>query len=319
MAIIKRFTGGDSHSKSAMLVKDTFEADAIGESFETSNAFDFYGGGCPNHLPVFADLTETSQLRAARKNDYLGIFEIKKLLFQNFKIELIDEDCNLIAELNDDTYGEYFPEGSFANNSKYVGYKLEWKNVLQLHGAGVYKIKVSYSNVIAGTVEKCSCGFNLMHYSDEDADNTVKMEFEYNSYYINSTEDFRGEKWKSMFRVYGYFGNPQPQLERSSYLNTNRQITDIQDKMYNEYTFETEFVPHCISELIIPTQENKSLASISDEILITDYNITNHFNFVKLPVLITKIKPIHNSSSRKISYEITCEDRNRKNVKRKVR
>ena len=198
---------------------------------------------------------------------------------------------------------------------------MEWRKVLALHGPGIYKIKKVFKSqiVIFDDKEECSCNFDLQFFSDECADNTVKMEYVYDSYYINSQEDFRGENWKSMFRVHGEFGRPQPQIERSSYLNTNRQITDIQDKMYNEYTFETEFVPHCISSLLIPTQDNNSLASISDEIFITDYNLTNHFSFVKLPVFITKIKPVDNSSSNKISYQITAEDRNRKNVKRKVR
>ena len=40
MAIIQRFTGGDSHEKSAMLVKDSFEAVALGETFSIdSNLF----------------------------------------------------------------------------------------------------------------------------------------------------------------------------------------------------------------------------------------------------------------------------------------
>ena len=315
MAIVKRFTGGDSHEKSAMLVKGSFDAVALGETFEIDgNLF----SECPILIPVFGDLENPNSFR---NNDFLGIFDNVNNPFIGLTIELLDEDCNVLAELNDDTYGTYYPAGSFSNNIKNVGYRLEWKNVLAIHGPGVYKIKKTLQNslIFFGDREICSCNFNLMHYTDEDADNTVKMVFQYDSYYINSNEDFRGENWTSMFRVHGYFGNPKPQLERSSYLNTSRQITDIQDKAFNEYTFETEHVPYCISELLIPTQENKSLASIADTVFITDYNLTNHFKYNSLPVLITKIKVNDNSSSKKVNYEITCEDRNRKNVKRKVR
>lgn len=314
MAVIKRFTGGDSHTQSAMLVKDSFEAVSIGEDVSIDSVF----SECPILIPVFGDLTD---LTSNRKNDFLGIIEREKTIYSGSKFELLDEDCNLLAELNDDTYGEYFPAGSFANDVKLVGYQLQWNKVLAAHGPGVYKIRKTLfaGFAIFNDVVTCSCNFNLMHFTDEDADNTVKMVYIYDSFYINSKQDLRGERWKSMFRVHGSFKNPKPLIERTQYLNTNRQITDIQDKMYNEYTFETEFVPHCISELLIPTQSNQSLASISDEIFITDYNLTNHFSYLNLPVFITKIKVNDNSSSNKVNYEITCEDRNRKNVKRKVR
>jgi hypothetical protein len=314
MGIITRFTGGQGAVKSAMLSKGgLFEAVAIGETFEIQNIF----SECQKALPAFADLDDDSDY----KNDYLGIFLDFKFLFQSYKFELLDEECNFVADLVGDTYGIEYLSGDFQNSTRYRGYKLEWRKVLALHGPGVYKIRVTtVSNIpFIGTKDKCSCNFELMPFTDEDADNTVKVEFVQDSIYLNNQNDFRGDNWKSMFRVFGYFGNPKPQFERSSYLNTNRQITDIQDKAFNEYTLETEHVPHCISELLIPTQENKSLASISDEVFITDYNLTNHFSYKKLPVYMTKIKVNDNSSSKKVNYEITCEDRNRKNVKRKVR
>ena len=50
------------------------------------------------------------------------------------------KDGQFLADLNDNTYGEFFNFGDLANPN-YKGYLLYWENVYNIHGGGTYQIQ----------------------------------------------------------------------------------------------------------------------------------------------------------------------------------
>ena len=98
---------------------------------------------CVGALPVFGDLFSDD----LQNNDFSSFLTLQ---FPGRTVEffLLGENCEEIAQLNDITYGTYYPTFSFPISqgytffqSVYVGYKLEWQKVLQINGPGTYKIK----------------------------------------------------------------------------------------------------------------------------------------------------------------------------------
>lgn len=320
MAIIEQLTNMNPATLSAMCTRELFQVSAIGEDITSVSAFN---QNCDIPQVVFADSADSL------KNDYTSMFAIRPpqigAIVTPSEFWLIDEDCNEIVQFTDNTYGTYYPEGTWnetPNQEKYSGFIVDWFKIFQAFGGGIYKLKTKTARKIValGFKETCSCSYMLTEYSDEKANETVRMEVVFNSYYINSGEDYRGINWPQMYRVRGTFGNLDPKVEKDNYLNSSRQITDIQDTLYNEYTFETYHVPFCFSSEIVKTGANKSLASVADEIYLTNYNISDHWNLKRVPVVLKSIKiPGQDANSNKVSFEMTFEDRDRTNVKRTVR
>ena len=121
---------------------------------------------CVGALPVFGDLTSDS----LQNNDFTSFLAWQKPL-TTVTFKLLDENCNFLATLNTSIYGTYFPTGSFSSangysffQNDYLGYKLEWQKVLNLHGSGGYKIKkITLSNTVPASfksIEECSCLFD---------------------------------------------------------------------------------------------------------------------------------------------------------------
>lgn len=317
MSIIEQLANSSPHSLSAMCTREQFLVTSIGEGGSATNVVD--PSTCQKPLIVFAH--ETDEL----KNDYTSLFRKKKGILGTVEFWLLDEDCQEVVQFTDDTFGTYYAEGTWTSNSGQElqsGFKVDWWLVYNTYGGGLYKLKIVQPSLIVGgdDIEITSCPFLLTAWDAKLAHDTVRMEVEFNSYYVNSGEDFRGINWQQMYRIPGSFGVPQPKVEKDNYLNTDRDISDIQDKMYNEYTLETYQIPYCFTSEMMPTNENKSLASIADQIFLTSYNLYDHFTLERVPVVLKEISiPDQTPNSNKVSMEMTFEDRNRRNVKRSVR
>jgi hypothetical protein len=192
---------------------------------------------------------------------------------------------DLIA-LTDDTYGTNYNYGFFENDNeeKFIGYKMEWRNVLMIHGAGGYRVKCTATTAIADTLDIYSANYCLKQYTPERADITVRIE-----YYLNNItgisdndkkiKDFGNLDWYNSFRLNGFFGFPSStyQSEYVEYNNGQRQW--VEDEQEVEYTLKLKQTPSFIHE----TMRTDVLQA--DRIFITDYNSNNPLKFVKKQVI----------------------------------
>jgi hypothetical protein len=314
MAIIQRIPGTrlmPLNGMSSQLIAQTLDSEVA--TIPTTLVSE-----CVGALPVFGDLTSD----VLQNNDFTSFLAWQRPL-TSVTYKLLDENCNFLATLNTSIYGTYFPVGTFSAASgysffqnDYVGYQLEWQKVLNLHGSGGYKIKkITLSNTVPASfkpIEECSCLFDLSQYSDERANETVRIETTQNGNTISPGLDYLGTNWKEQIRIPGFFGNKQRRLEQDNYLDRNRNTTQIQDSIVHEFTLEPYFWPHCLRDEI-------DSILLANEILISDYNTDNTDDLKNISVIPTSIDTEYFGKSTKAADEIKFEERRKNRVKRNVK
>ena len=271
---------------------------------------------CVGTLPVFGDLNSDS----LQNNDFTSFLAYQRP-GTSVSFKLLDENCDFLANLFDSTYGTYYPINYFGSGftffqNDYVGYKLDWKKVLQSFGSAGYKIqKRTISNFVPAAfepIEECSCFFDLSQYTDERANETVRIETTQNGYIIGQGLDYTNTNWKEQIRIPGFFGNKQRRIEQDNYLDRNRNTTQIQDSIVHEFTLEPYFWPHCLRDEI-------DSILLANEILISDYNSANTDNLKNISVIPTSIDTEYFGKSTKAADEIKFEERLKNRVKRNVK
>jgi len=310
MAIIQRVPGArlmPLNGMSSQLIAQTLDSEAT--TVPTTLISE-----CVGALPVFGDLFSDD----LQNNDFSSFLTLQ---FPGRTVEyfLLGENCEEIAQLNDSTYGTYYPTFSFPIiqgytflQSRYVGYKLEWQKVLNLHGVGTYKIKQKTTFPDLTVEEECSCFFELLQYSNSFADETVRIETTQNGYIIGEGLDYTNINWTEQIRIPGFFGNKQRRLEQDNYLDKNRRTTQIQDSLIHEFTLEPYFWPDCLRDQI-------DSILLANEILISDYNIDNTDDLKNISVIPTTIETEYFGKSNKAADEIKFEERRKNRVKRNVK
>ena len=314
MAIIQRVPGTrlmPLNGMSTQLVTQTLDTEAT--TIATTLISE-----CVGALPVFGDLFSDD----LQNNDFSSFLAYQRP-GTTVTFKLFDENCNFIANLNDSTYGTYYPiyyfsqaNGFTSFQANYLGYKLEWQKVLSIHGDGGYKIKkTTISNSLPPSfkeIEECSCFFELLQYSNFFADETVRIETTQNGYIIGQGLDYTNTNWTEQIRIPGFFGNKQRRLEQDNYLDKNRRTTQIQDSLIHEFTLEPYFWPDCLRDQI-------DLILLANEILISDYNSDNTDNLKNISVIPTSIETEYFGKSNKAADEIKFEERRKNRVKRNVK
>lgn len=180
------------------------------------------------------------------------------------------------ATLNDNTYGTFYNFGDLPNPD-YIGYQLEWENVYDEHGYGVYHV-ITTTTTLGDTIVRESLEYECMQYSDDRANGTVRIETYQNGYIMSSDFDFTGMNWYQSYRIEGVLGDKKPSLEIDNYRNSARDLTQIQDSISNLYLLETKMLP---SNLLNAITYDGLLAN---RILLTDYNICNYERYNRLEV-----------------------------------
>ena len=310
MSIIQRVPGTrlmPLNGMSSQLISQTLDLEAV--TVPTTLISE-----CVGALPVFGDLFSDD----LQNNDFSSFLTLQ---FPGRTVEyfLLGENCQEIAQLNDSTYGTYYPTFSFPTiqgytflQSRYVGYKLEWQKVLNIHGVGTYKIKQKTTFADLTVEEECSCFFELLQYSNSFADETVRIETTQNGYIIGQGLDYTNINWTEQIRIPGFFGNKQRRLEQDNYLDKNRRTTQIQDSLIHEFTLEPYFWPDCLRDQI-------DSILLANEILISDYNSDNTDNLKNISVIPTTIETEYFGKSSKAADEIKFEERRKNRVKRNVK
>lgn len=305
MSIIEQITGGTLMTLSAMAHRENFDVitSKINENLFTSDK-------CPDIVKVFADDSKNYL-----QNDF-SMFLFDAGVY-NISFKLL-KDCEPIADLVNDDYGTYFQKGFWKTSdgfsvqqSLYSGYRISWTKILDLLGVGSYSIETIYSLGESNVATLCSCSFLLQTYSDQLADKTIRFRTIQNGHILDSF-DYTGMNLEQSWRMDGFFGYPQEKIEVDNYLNKNRNLTQIQDQIFNEYTLQTDFINDCQKNIF-------SDILLSNEIYVDDYNLKNAYVLKNISVIPTQSDSNYFVESTETFKEITFEDRKRKKVKRNVK
>lgn len=276
-------------------------------------------GECVGSLPVFAQTSGSDGL----KNDITPILDLV-FFSQTVDFYLLDNNCQELAHLNDDTLGTFYAMGfvsgllgsaTSAMQQRYKGFIVDWQKVLNTYGAGVYKIKtkkVTSLGLVSTTTETCSCAFDLSPYSDELADETVRFDVTQEGVVLDGGFDFRGWSWAQQYRFPGFFGHKQRRLEQDDYVDKNRRTTQIQDSIVHEYTFTPYFWPDCLRDQI-------DTLLLANDIKVTDYNLINTDTLQNVSVKPLSIDTEYFGGSAKAVDVIKFEARYKNKVKRNVK
>lgn len=204
-----------------------------------------------------------------------------------------------VATLNVNTWGTAytfgnveFQPGVYTNiyGESGVGYKLEWKEVLNdgALGEGNYRFKSTGTALIgAAQVDKYSMEFCLEAYTEARADETTRFEWWTNGTIGNPDDDqlkrdYGSLNWNNQLRIPdSFFGNPGSTFEREFNKYQNGAKVWLADSQVEEYEFKTGLIDNDLHRYI------KIDILQGDEIRITDYNIhnpTRHQNRFVIPI-----------------------------------
>ena len=226
---------------------------------------------CCYHHTTLADVNSSDDFR----NDYSGFYHQRQLSSETAEFVLIHLETNTEHVLNDGTFGKYFGFGSFKSNVNLSGFLVEWKKVLTVIGQGNFKVVKRV--VVSGIpVEFPSIVFTLKQYSIMLADKTVRLDVVMNGLLEKTGVDFTGTAWKHSIRVPGFFGRREPQFEENNIVNRAFEKRQVSMKQSNEYQFQTNMIPDCL------TAEIWDFVLMANHIFANDYNLNNHsYDFIK--------------------------------------
>lgn len=269
---------------------------------------------CIGSVPVFGDLLNITL--DSDKTD-LSAFIALEVQATSVVFELLDGACNVIAVLDDNTYGVFFPKGFAPGNDffqqQYIGFRVQWRKVLDLQGPGLYQIRVTTNwKEIVKTEIVNSCLFDLCQFTDERADETVRIETIQNGKIIGEGLDFIGLNWRQQYRIRGFFGHKQRSIVQDSYLNKSRTEKQIQDTLIHDYMLEPYLLNTCLRFLI-------DQIMLANDVIISDYNLDNTDNLKKISCVPVSVETEYFNKTPNAADVFKFKERNQDRVKRNVR
>lgn len=269
---------------------------------------------CIGSVPVFGDLLNATL--DSEKTD-ISAFIALEVEATTVTFELLDGACNVLAVLDDNTYGIFFPKGFAPGNDffqqQYIGFRVQWRKVLDAFGAGLYQIRITTNwKEIVKTEKVLSCLFDLCQYTDERADETVRIETIQNGKIISESLDFLGLNWRQQYRIKGFFGHKQRSIVQDSYLNKSRTEKQIQDTLIHDYMLEPYLLNPCLRFLI-------DQIMLANDVIINDYNLDNTDNLKNISCVPVSVETEYFNKSQKAADVFKFKERNQDRVKRNVR
>ena len=202
------------------------------------------------------------------KNDKKDFLFQLTLLTDTVTLKLFKNGVE-VATITDNTYGVYLPPSSFPDSLK-IGFTADWNKILDLLGVGCYHFTADRV-IISQNSTLTSHKFNLIVFDEQRADGTIKVVTKQTGI-IEGGTNYDGFEWTSYIRLNGFFGKPEYTLTVTNYIDSNRNLIQIQDSIKTVYTMSLTLHP---SSVIIPFIKDKLLAN---EMFITGYGI---FDFLE--------------------------------------
>ena len=147
-------------------------------------------------LPVFAKVGGTDYQNDKRGFMWRVLSGSDTATMELYK--LVGSTWTLQATLNNNTYGIYYPLGTwtqYSGQSLQFGYQLNFESVLNAFGHGEYRVKADMT-IFGQSVVKWSDIYNLLEFSDSRADQTFVMRTLMNGKIKRSAFDFTGINWE---------------------------------------------------------------------------------------------------------------------------
>lgn len=242
------------------------------------------------------------------RNDKSSFLFAKQKASDSILIELFKNDVK-VADLNNDDNGVFYD--GFTEKPLYVGYLLNWRNVYENHGNGLFQVKANSDILGVETVYK-SRKFILSLFSDLNANGTVKVESFQTGNIVGSQFDYTDlldNGWYESYRIKGFFGDKTPALEQDNYLDANYKALQIQDKNNPDYILRSKYMPAEVANNLF--YEN----TLANTILISDYNVLNHELYNQLSVIPSEFTTSNNNKTM-VRQEWKFKDRVQNNIKR---
>jgi len=261
---------------------------------------------CYNHLTL-ADANSNDDF----KNDYSSFYHQRQLPNETVDFVLLHIETATEYDLDNSTYGSYFDFGYFGTNPNLKGFLVNWKKVLDDLGEGNFKV-IKRQNIVGLIFEFPSITFTLKQFSSGLANHTTRMDIVMNGHLEKSGVDFTGTAWKHSIRVPGFFGRREPQLEEDNLVNRQFEKKQISMKQSNEFKFQTNKIPDCL------TNEIWDFNLLANDIYMNDYNLNNHtYSFVRFPVkFASNDGTVYGTRTRKAQLNLTFNDKFENNLKR---
>lgn len=261
---------------------------------------------CYKHLTL-ADVNSNDDF----KNDYSSFYHQRQLPTETAEFVLVHHETSTEYDLNDSTYGTFFDFGYFPTNPNLKGFLVSWKKVLEDLGEGNFRI-IKRINIAGIELEFPSISFTLKQFSSSIANYTVRMDVVMNGRLQKPGIDFTGTSWKHSIRVPGFFGRREPKLEEDNLINRQYEKKQISMKQTNEYKFQTNKIPDCL------TNEIWDFHLFGNDIFMNDYNLNNHsYGFVKFGVkFASNDGTLYGVRTRKAQLNLTFNDKFENNLKR---
>ena len=248
---------------------------------------------CFNNL-VVAD-TVSSEIH---KNDITGVFE-KKSLNTDTIIFTITK-CGIFGALPNLGTVITFPKEPLG-----VGFVYDWKQYLTTYGVGNYTIEVNW-NISGASGVYVWGNYELINYSIERLNDTVRIWSEFNSYLLNINFNFTGSGFKDSIRCEGMFGFRKPNSQIKNLIDKGRKSIKTTRENLNSYDL--------ICEPLNVEQSNRLVDFMllnEDSCFISDHNQTNHsYDYLHFPVSVENIGELeYKPASRIAKLTSTLGDR----------
>ena len=148
---------------------------------------------CCFQMPVFAEESFTNELFNDIRSEMFAWAQT--FVSALITLEKFDGTWNHVADLNDDTLGTFYPFGFFITLYKEnaIRYELDWSKVLDVHGAGNYRIKCVGTDINANDTERLSLDYCLKQYRADLIDGTVRFDY-WNNGNIGNIDDDKKKK-----------------------------------------------------------------------------------------------------------------------------
>ena len=226
--------------------------------------------------PVFADLTTTDPYFNDTSTFIINFNAWYSLGFTTTITlqQLIAGVWTDVAVLNDNTYGTYIPYNTYYLLPSYTGYIINWYNVLDEQGEGIYRIKFE---IEGRKIDEClvSEAFCLKAFDCFDASKTVKFEATLFGGYIGHAINpailinLCGFTFTDSIRFKGFFGYEKAEYERKNVEYNNGIIYKIRDEVIKQFILFTGKIPKSTHDRF------KAYGLMADKQLVSDYNYNN--------------------------------------------
>ena len=267
-------------------------------------------GKCDYSSVVFADMSDSSSY----KND-ISTFLVK-VDGTVFKLEpvikLVDSN-NVEIEIDTSVQNDYNINQVFDFNGVFVGFTVQWIDVLRENGPDKYSFKYTITSVVS-PIEMETVTYQLYNYMYEIAKDTIKLTWKQRGI-IESTFDFTDLDVTSSIRLFGSMKYLADGIEIDEYENVKRKNQQIQTKVKNNYEMVTELIPKEIGDVL-----TKDFI-LANEIEVTTYNQKTYLTMLNQKLKVVEVSDFvgnyrdNNTGSFRITLENETQDTVKRNIK----